>query len=145
MTPLGSIVPSIRRMWPPVGSGVSAVMLLISSASEFTVIRSHDNDGVVRAAGFFQTIEHLPDAGVHVLDERDELRPFERNAGLAALPGFTLPGDISASKRFYATDIVTDPITINDGHVTVPTATGLGFRIDHTFLDSVTTSTTSLQ
>ena len=62
------------------------------------------------------------------------------NAALAALPGFTLPGDISASTRFYAQDIVTDPITISDGHVTVPTTAGLGFDLDHTFLDSVTTS-----
>ena len=29
------------------------------------------------------------------------------NAALAALPGFTLPGDISASSRFYQRDIVT--------------------------------------
>jgi O-succinylbenzoate synthase len=61
------------------------------------------------------------------------------NAGLAALPGFTLPGDISASTRFYEQDIVTAPITIDDGHVTVPTAPGLGFEIDTTFLDSATT------
>ena len=62
------------------------------------------------------------------------------NAALAALPGFTLPGDISASTRFYARDIVTDPITITDGHVTVPTSPGLGFDLDREFLDSVTTS-----
>ena len=62
------------------------------------------------------------------------------NAALAALPGFTLPGDISASTRFYARDIVTDPITITDGHVTVPTTAGLGFDLDRDFLDSVTTS-----
>ncbi len=62
------------------------------------------------------------------------------NAALAALPGFTLPGDISASTRFYAQDIVTDPITISDGHVTVPTTAGLGFDLDRDFLDSVTTS-----
>ena len=62
------------------------------------------------------------------------------NAALAALPGFTLPGDISASTRFYARDIVTDPITITDGHVTVPTSPGLGFDLDRDFLDSVTTS-----
>lgn len=62
------------------------------------------------------------------------------NVALAALPGFTLPGDISASTRFYAQDIVTDPITITDGHVTVPTSPGLGFDLDHDFLDSVTTS-----
>jgi O-succinylbenzoate synthase len=62
------------------------------------------------------------------------------NAALAALPGFTLPGDISASTRFYARDIVTDPITITDGHVTVPTTPGLGFELDRQFLDAVTTS-----
>ena len=62
------------------------------------------------------------------------------NAALAALPGFTLPGDISASTRFYARDIVTDPITISDGHVAVPTTPGLGFDLDRDFLDSVTTS-----
>jgi O-succinylbenzoate synthase len=62
------------------------------------------------------------------------------NAALAALPGFTLPGDISASSRFYAQDIVTDPITITDGHVTVPTTPGLGFELDRQFLDAVTTS-----
>jgi O-succinylbenzoate synthase len=61
------------------------------------------------------------------------------NAALAALPGFTLPGDISASSRFYARDIVTDPITITGGHVTVPTTPGLGFELDRDFLDSVTT------
>lgn len=61
------------------------------------------------------------------------------NAALAALPGFTLPGDISASTRFYARDIVTDPITITDGHVSVPTTPGLGFDLDRSMLDSVTT------
>jgi O-succinylbenzoate synthase len=61
------------------------------------------------------------------------------NAALAGLPGFTLPGDISASTRFYARDIVTDPITIVDGHVAVPRSPGLGFEIDHGFLAEVTT------
>ena len=66
------------------------------------------------------------------------------NAALAALPGFTLPGDISASTRFYARDIVTDPITITNGHVTVPTTAGLGFDLDRDFLDAVTTSCISI-
>jgi o-succinylbenzoate synthase len=67
------------------------------------------------------------------------------NAGIASLPGFTLPGDISASTRFYARDIVTDPITVDDGHVTVPTSPGLGFELDHAFLDSITTATVELR
>jgi o-succinylbenzoate synthase len=66
------------------------------------------------------------------------------NAALAALPGFTLPGDISASTRFYARDIVVDPITITDGHVTVPTTSGLGFELDTAFVASVTTATVQL-
>ena len=63
------------------------------------------------------------------------------NAALATLPGFTLPGDISASSRFYARDIVTEAITVTDGTVAVPDAPGLGFELDHEFLDAITTST----
>ena len=50
------------------------------------------------------------------------------NAALAALDGFTLPGDVSASRRFWATDIVTEPIEVVDGHVAVPTGAGLRHR-----------------
>lgn len=60
------------------------------------------------------------------------------NAALAALPGFTLPGDISASARFYTRDIVTEPAVIEDGHVRVPTGPGLGVEIDWTALEAVT-------
>ncbi|WP_137846395.1 o-succinylbenzoate synthase [Microbacterium sp. 2FI] len=60
------------------------------------------------------------------------------NAALAALPGFTLPGDISASARFYHRDIVTEPAVIEDGHVRVPTGPGLGVEIDPIALDDVT-------
>jgi O-succinylbenzoate synthase len=66
------------------------------------------------------------------------------NAALAALPGFTLPGDISASTRFYRRDIVVDPITVEDGHVRVPDAPGMGFELDHPFLDSITTWSATL-
>lgn len=66
------------------------------------------------------------------------------NAALAALPGFTLPGDISASSRFYERDIVLDPIVVEDGHVSVPDRPGMGFDIDHEFLDAVTTSSVTI-
>jgi len=49
------------------------------------------------------------------------------NIALAALPGFTLPGDISASDRFYTTDI-TDPFVLDDGHQMVPSGVGIGAR-----------------
>ena len=38
------------------------------------------------------------------------------NVALAALPGFTLPGDTSASDRYYRTDI-TAPFVLDDGHL----------------------------
>ncbi|MTD14489.1 o-succinylbenzoate synthase [Nakamurella sp. YIM 132087] len=60
------------------------------------------------------------------------------NAALAALPGFSLPGDISASDRFYAQDITT-PFVIEDGHVAVPSGPGLGVTPNPEILESVTT------
>jgi O-succinylbenzoate synthase len=47
------------------------------------------------------------------------------NVALAALPGFTLPGDTSASDRYYQADI-TEPFVLRDGHLDVPTGPGLG-------------------
>jgi o-succinylbenzoate synthase len=47
------------------------------------------------------------------------------NVALAALPGFNLIGDISASDRFYAEDI-TVPMQLEDGHVRVPNGPGFG-------------------
>lgn len=47
------------------------------------------------------------------------------NAALAGLPGFTLPGDISGSDRFYAQDI-TEPIVMKDGEVSIPNGRGFG-------------------
>ena len=47
------------------------------------------------------------------------------NLALAALPGFTLPGDISASARYFARDI-TKPFTLDNGHIEVPNTVGIG-------------------
>lgn len=63
------------------------------------------------------------------------------NLALAALPNFTLTGDVSASERFWARDIVDEPVRLQDGHVHVPTRPGSGVEVDRKFLDSVTTST----
>lgn len=60
------------------------------------------------------------------------------NAALAALPGFTLPGDVSAASRFYERDIVTEPAVLEDGHVRVPTGPGLGIEIDAEVLERAT-------
>lgn len=67
------------------------------------------------------------------------------NAALAALPGFTLPGDVSASDRFYARDIVTEPAVLEDGHVRVPTRHGIGVDIDPVALDDATVARVELR
>jgi O-succinylbenzoate synthase len=61
------------------------------------------------------------------------------NMALASLPGFTLPGDVSASGRFFKTDI-TQPFVLEDGHIRVPTGPGLGVAPIPEILDEVTTS-----
>jgi O-succinylbenzoate synthase len=47
------------------------------------------------------------------------------NVAIASLPGFTLPGDTSASSRFYLQD-VTEPFVMEDGRLRVPDGPGLG-------------------
>ena len=49
------------------------------------------------------------------------------NLALAALPMLTLPGDTSASDRYYATDI-TEPFVLEDGRLPVPHGPGIGVR-----------------
>ena len=52
------------------------------------------------------------------------------NVALASLPGFILPGDISASARYYAEDLVEEPFTLNpDSTLSVPQRKGLGIRV----------------
>ena len=62
------------------------------------------------------------------------------NVALAALPGFTLPGDLSASDRYFHQDI-TEPFVLVDGCLRVPTGPGLGVTPLPDVLAAVTTST----
>jgi O-succinylbenzoate synthase len=61
------------------------------------------------------------------------------NVALAALPGFVLPGDTSASRRFYEQDL-TEPFELVDGHLDVPTTPGLGREPLAAVLDDRTTA-----
>ena len=46
---------------------------------------------------------------------------------VAALPGFTLTGDCSASERYFGPDgDITEPFVLEDGTLRVPTGPGLG-------------------
>ena len=61
------------------------------------------------------------------------------NVALASLPNFTLPGDTSASDRYWEEDI-TEPFVLEDGRIRVPTGPGLGVEPIPEILDKVTTA-----
>jgi O-succinylbenzoate synthase len=61
------------------------------------------------------------------------------NVALASLRGFSLPGDISGSSRYFERDVILPPVEVApDGTVAVPTAPGLGYEVDVDFLESRT-------
>ena len=59
------------------------------------------------------------------------------NLALAALPGFTLPGDVSPPSRYLAVDLVA-PLAARAGHLDVPDRPGVGADVDANVLDEVT-------
>jgi O-succinylbenzoate synthase len=61
------------------------------------------------------------------------------NLALAALPGFVLPGDTSASSRFFKKDITT-PFEMVDGYLDVPNGAGIGVTPDIEYMNSITRS-----
>ncbi len=63
------------------------------------------------------------------------------NVALAALPGFTLPGDISPSARYWERDVVTPPFTMSEGLVRVPEGAGLGVEVDRRYIEELTVRT----
>ena len=63
------------------------------------------------------------------------------NLALAALPNFRLPGDTSASDRYFAEDL-TEPFVLVDGMLPVPTGPGVGVDLR---MDVVREMTTSVQ
>jgi o-succinylbenzoate synthase len=63
------------------------------------------------------------------------------NLALASLPNFQLPGDISASDRYYHQDITEDQFRLNsDSTIDVPVGDGLGVSINLKALEDVTLS-----
>jgi o-succinylbenzoate synthase len=61
------------------------------------------------------------------------------NIAMATLPGFTLPGDISASARYFAEDVIDPPVTVSkEGTISAPAAPGIGYAVDEARLDALT-------
>jgi len=68
------------------------------------------------------------------------------NLALASLPGFVLPGDISASDRYYQRDITNERFVLNDDStITVPSGPGLGVTMDIDALKEFTLSEITLK
>jgi O-succinylbenzoate synthase len=64
------------------------------------------------------------------------------NLALASLPGFVLPGDISASDRYYEHDITQERFVLNeDSTIDVPNKPGLGVTLDEEALKQFTLTT----
>ena len=61
------------------------------------------------------------------------------NIALSTLPNFTLPGDVSASKRYWKRDIISPEVEITPrGTIVAPAGPGFGYEIDREFLEHVT-------
>jgi len=68
------------------------------------------------------------------------------NLAMASLPGFTLPGDISASDRYYQRDITNERFVLNDDStIDVPAGQGLGITIDEKALKQFALSELTLK
>ena len=67
------------------------------------------------------------------------------NVALASLPGFTLPGDISASRRYWEQDIVAPEFEVVDGEMAVPTAPGIGVEVDVERIEALTVRQASFE
>jgi O-succinylbenzoate synthase len=61
------------------------------------------------------------------------------NVALASLPNFVLPGDVSASKRYWKRDIVSPAVeTTPYGTIALRDGPGFGYQIDLDFIESIT-------
>lgn len=61
------------------------------------------------------------------------------NIALSTLSGFTLPGDIAASSRYWQEDIVEPPVMVSRaGTITAPAGPGIGFEVNEARVDALT-------
>lgn len=67
------------------------------------------------------------------------------NVALASLPGFTLPGDVSPSARYWERDVVEPEWTMSDGMVRVPAGPGIGVEVDRDRIEDLTTRRQTLR
>ncbi len=61
------------------------------------------------------------------------------NIALSTLPGFTLPGDVSASARYWTEDIIDPPVIVSkQGTISAPTKPGIGYEVTEARIEALT-------
>jgi O-succinylbenzoate synthase len=61
------------------------------------------------------------------------------NIAMATLAGFTLPGDVSASARYWHEDIIEPPVNVTPrGTIHAPEKPGIGYEVNRARIDSLT-------
>ena len=61
------------------------------------------------------------------------------NIAMSTLSGFVLPGDVSASARYWDKDIIEPPVTVSrQGEINAPSAPGIGYEVDEEYIDALT-------
>ena len=61
------------------------------------------------------------------------------NIAMSTLAGFTLPGDVSASARYWHEDVIDPPVTVAaSGTIRAPDKPGIGFEVNHARVDRLT-------
>ena len=61
------------------------------------------------------------------------------NIALSSLPNFTLPGDVSASKRYWKEDVIDPAVEVSpQGFITIPQTPGRGFKIKTDLIEKLT-------
>ncbi len=68
------------------------------------------------------------------------------NIALSTLPGFTLPGDVSASARYWDEDIIDPPVTVTkQGTIKAPTTPGIGYEVNEERVEALTVRRETVQ
>lgn len=60
------------------------------------------------------------------------------NIALSSLSNFIIPGDVSASARYWEKDIINPEVIVKDGFIDVPQGKGIGFEVNRSELERVT-------
>lgn len=61
------------------------------------------------------------------------------NIAMSTLSGFTLPGDVSASARYWTEDIIEPPVTVSkEGTITAPLKFGIGYEVNEARIEALT-------